>query len=84
MLVSQPVPYTSVRLQHHKLHENMSPYMNITDIETYTAFTGYSKNAPTRDYSLNSVGVNRVFGGVNSISIIATTYACGIIPEIQV
>ena len=62
----------------------MSPYMNIRDIETYTAFTGYSKNAPTRDYSLNSVGVNRVFGGVNSVSIIATTYACGIIPEIQV
>ena len=41
--------------------------MNITDIETYTAFTGYSKNAPTRDYSLNSSGVNRVFAGVNSI-----------------
>ncbi|XP_075646909.1 GABA transporter 1-like [Castanea sativa] len=44
---------------------------------------GYSKNAPTRDYSLNSSGVNRVFGGVNAVSIIATTYACGIIPEIQ-
>ena len=58
--------------------------MNITDIETYTAFTGYSKNSPTRDYSLNSSGVNRVFGGVNFVSIIATTYACGIILEIQV
>ena len=58
--------------------------MNITDIETNNAFTGYSKKAPTRDYSLNSSGVNRVFGGVNAVSIIATTYACGIIPEIQV
>ncbi|KAK7848739.1 gaba transporter 1 [Quercus suber] len=48
-----------------------------------TIHVGYSKNAPTRDYSLNSSGVNRVFGGVNAVSIIATTYACGIIPEIQ-
>ncbi|GMY23166.1 GABA transporter 1-like [Fagus crenata] len=44
---------------------------------------GHSKNAPTRDYSLNGSGENRVFGGVNAVSIIATTYACGIIPEIQ-
>lgn len=71
------------KTQHH-VTENMSLYMNITDIEPYTAFTGYSKNAPTRDHSLNSSGVNRVFGGVNAVSIIATTYACGIIPEIQV
>ncbi|XP_059434147.1 GABA transporter 1-like [Corylus avellana] len=44
---------------------------------------GYSRNAPIRDYSLKGSEVNRAFGAVNAVSIIATTYACGIIPEIQ-
>ncbi|KAE8038738.1 hypothetical protein FH972_011216 [Carpinus fangiana] len=44
---------------------------------------GYSKNAPIRDYSLKGSEVNRAFSAVNAVSIIATTYACGIIPEIQ-
>lgn len=44
---------------------------------------GNSKNAPPKDYSINGAMQNRVFGGFNAISIIATTYGNGIIPEIQ-
>ncbi|XP_027104840.1 GABA transporter 1 [Coffea arabica] len=46
-------------------------------------YVGYSKNAPSRDYSITGVGMNRVFGAFNAFSIIATTYGNGIIPEIQ-
>jgi hypothetical protein len=46
--------------------------------------TGFSKNAPNRDYSVNGSQEDRVFGAVNAVSIIVTTYACGIVPEIQV
>jgi hypothetical protein len=53
-------------------------------IYTSTCLTGHSKNAPTKDYSVNGSGENRVFGAANALSIIATTYACGIVPEIQV
>ncbi|KAK3015923.1 hypothetical protein RJ639_007690 [Escallonia herrerae] len=42
-----------------------------------------SKNAPPRDYAITGVGINRLFGAFNAISIIATTYGNGIIPEIQ-
>lgn len=45
---------------------------------------GNSMNAPTKDYSINGSKQNRVFGSFNAISIIATTYGNGIIPEIQV
>ncbi|KAF8403211.1 hypothetical protein HHK36_011310 [Tetracentron sinense] len=38
---------------------------------------------PTKDYSVNGDGKNRMFGAFNAISIIATTYGNGIIPEIQ-
>ncbi|XP_030965481.1 GABA transporter 1-like isoform X2 [Quercus lobata] len=46
-------------------------------------YIGYSKNAPTKDYSINGSAQNRVFGSFNAISIIATTFGNGIIPEIQ-
>ncbi|KAE8038739.1 hypothetical protein FH972_011217 [Carpinus fangiana] len=46
-------------------------------------YIGFSKNAPNRDYSVNGSQENRVFGAVNAVSIIVTTYACGIVPEIQ-
>ncbi|KAJ4720657.1 GABA transporter 1-like [Melia azedarach] len=46
-------------------------------------YIGNSKNAPTRDYSIDGSQVNRIFGAFNGISIISTTYGCGIIPEIQ-
>lgn len=46
--------------------------------------TGNSKNAPVRDYSITGSQTDHIFGASNGISIIATTYASGIIPEIQV
>ena len=45
---------------------------------------GNSKKAPPKNYSITGVGENRMFGFFNAISIIATTYGNGIIPEIQV
>ncbi|GMI86223.1 hypothetical protein like AT1G08230 [Hibiscus trionum] len=44
---------------------------------------GNSRNAPNKDYSIQGSKENRIFGAINGISIIATTYGCGIIPEIQ-
>ncbi|GAA0156969.1 hypothetical protein LIER_14334 [Lithospermum erythrorhizon] len=44
---------------------------------------GYSDKAPLRDYGIRATGINRMFGVFNAISIIATTYGNGIIPEIQ-
>ncbi|KAK9282683.1 hypothetical protein L1049_010903 [Liquidambar formosana] len=46
-------------------------------------YIGNSKDAPIQDYSVIGSRENRVFGAFNGISIIATTYASGIIPEIQ-
>ncbi|KAI9156461.1 hypothetical protein LWI28_007022 [Acer negundo] len=46
-------------------------------------YIGKSKDAPFRDYSMNGSQLNKVFGAFNGISIIATTFASGIIPEIQ-
>ncbi|KAJ6703473.1 hypothetical protein OIU85_029422 [Salix viminalis] len=44
---------------------------------------GLSKNAPSRDYSLESSGSARVFSAFTSISIIAAIFGNGILPEIQ-
>ncbi|KAL7159946.1 hypothetical protein ABFS83_01G062400 [Erythranthe nasuta] len=44
---------------------------------------GASKNAPPRDYSLESAASSRVFSAFTSISIIASIYGNGILPEIQ-
>ncbi|XP_057979521.1 GABA transporter 1-like isoform X2 [Malania oleifera] len=44
---------------------------------------GNSNNAPTKDYLVKASGMNHIFGAFNGISIIATAYASGIIPEIQ-
>jgi len=46
--------------------------------------TGHSKDAPPRHYSVRGSDADQLFGVFNGISIIATTYASGIIPEIQV
>ncbi|PON60675.1 Amino acid transporter, transmembrane domain containing protein [Parasponia andersonii] len=46
-------------------------------------YIGHSKDAPRRDYSVTGSKKDKVFGTFNAISIIATTYASGIIPEIQ-
>lgn len=44
---------------------------------------GLSKNAPPRDYSLESSKSARVFSAFTSISIIAAIFGNGILPEIQ-
>ncbi|XP_057967836.1 probable GABA transporter 2 isoform X2 [Malania oleifera] len=44
---------------------------------------GSSKNAPPRDYSLESSKSARVFSAFSSISIIAAIFGNGILPEIQ-
>ncbi|KAI6676594.1 hypothetical protein NL676_037390 [Syzygium grande] len=44
---------------------------------------GNSANAPPKDYSVVGSRADRLLGAFNGISIIATTYASGIIPEIQ-
>nr|CAN69750.1 hypothetical protein VITISV_009261 [Vitis vinifera] len=47
-------------------------------------YIGHSKTAPVKNYSVHGSGEHRLFGALNAISIIATTYGNGIIPEIQV
>ncbi|XP_062029526.1 probable GABA transporter 2 [Rosa rugosa] len=46
-------------------------------------YAGTSKNAPQRDYSLDSSASIRVFNAFTSISIIAAIFGNGILPEIQ-
>lgn len=53
-------------------------------VYNYNFLAGNSENAPDKDYSINGSQGNRVLGAFNAISIISTTYGCGIIPEIQV
>ncbi|PRQ56307.1 putative amino acid transporter, transmembrane domain-containing protein [Rosa chinensis] len=45
-------------------------------------YIGHTNNAPVKDYSVKGSTKDRYFGIFNGISIIATTYASGIIPEI--
>lgn len=45
---------------------------------------GTSKNAPPKDYTLESSASSRVFNAFTSISIIAAIFGNGILPEIQV
>ena len=47
-------------------------------------FAGLSKNAPPRDYSLESSKFSMVMSAFTSISIIAAIFGNGIVPEIQV
>ncbi|KAL1806020.1 hypothetical protein ACET3Z_029088 [Daucus carota] len=46
-------------------------------------YAATSKNAPSRDYSLEDSGASRIFSAFTSISIIAAIYGNGILPEIQ-
>ncbi|KAI3869468.1 hypothetical protein MKX03_031724 [Papaver bracteatum] len=46
-------------------------------------YIGMSSNAPPKDYTVKGSTINRLFGGLNAVAIIATTYGNGIIPEIQ-
>lgn len=53
--------------------------LNFTIVNTI----GNSSKGPEKSYSLKGDTENRVFGIFNALSIIATTYGNGIIPEIQ-
>ncbi|KAK2664248.1 hypothetical protein Ddye_002822 [Dipteronia dyeriana] len=44
---------------------------------------GFSRNAPPRDYTLESSKSSKVFSAFTSISIIAAIFGNGILPEIQ-
>ncbi|CAA7406578.1 unnamed protein product [Spirodela intermedia] len=46
-------------------------------------YAGSSARSPPKDYSLPAGGEDRLFGVLNALAIIATTYGNGIIPEIQ-
>ncbi|CAH9068932.1 unnamed protein product [Cuscuta europaea] len=46
-------------------------------------YAGTSKNAPSRDYSLESSSMSRMFSAFSSISIVAAIFGNGILPEIQ-
>ncbi|XP_074588905.1 putative GABA transporter 2 [Curcuma longa] len=46
-------------------------------------YAGYSKNAPTKDYSLDLSSIQRTYNAFTSISILASLYGNGILPEIQ-
>ncbi|KAL8495694.1 hypothetical protein ACS0TY_019710 [Phlomoides rotata] len=46
-------------------------------------YAGTSKNAPSRDYSLEASESSRLFSAFTSISIIAAIFGIGILPEIQ-
>ncbi|XVF23402.1 hypothetical protein REPUB_Repub13aG0034800 [Reevesia pubescens] len=46
-----------------------------------SVYIGSSKKAPTKDYSVKGSKQYQAFGTFNAISIIATTYGNGILPE---
>jgi hypothetical protein len=48
------------------------------------SLTGLSKEAPAKDYSLSSSKSEQTFNAFLSISILASVFGNGILPEIQV
>ncbi|XP_039038273.1 GABA transporter 1-like [Hibiscus syriacus] len=82
-----PLVLAQIPSFHSLRHINLASLLLIL---AYTALVvagsihiGNSRNAPNKDYSVHGSKENRIFGVINGISIIATTYGCGIIPEIQ-
>lgn len=68
-----------------KNHQSLSDFPLYIHSFIYSNFlSGKSKNAPSKDYSIKGSQENQFFSAINAISIISTTYASGIIPEIQV
>ncbi|MED6206413.1 hypothetical protein PIB30_026506 [Stylosanthes scabra] len=54
-----------------------------TCVTVGSIYIGHSKHAIPKHYSVKGSNVDQLFGVFNGISIIATAYACGIVPEIQ-
>ncbi|TKY51700.1 GABA transporter 1 [Spatholobus suberectus] len=70
-------------LRHINLISLILSVMYATCVTVGSIYIGHSKNAPPRHYSVRGSDADQLFGVFNGISIIATTYASGIIPEIQ-
>ncbi|RDX62414.1 GABA transporter 1 [Mucuna pruriens] len=70
-------------LRHINLISLILSVMYATCVTVGSIVIGHSKDAPPRNYSLRGSNVDQLFGVFNGISIIATAYASGIIPEIQ-
>ncbi|XP_043694706.1 GABA transporter 1-like isoform X2 [Telopea speciosissima] len=68
-------------------------HINLVSLILYLAYSlctvvgsiyiGKSKNTTHKNYSVNGHGVNQMYAIFNAISITATTYGNGILPEIQ-
>ncbi|KAJ7520903.1 hypothetical protein O6H91_19G028700 [Diphasiastrum complanatum] len=81
LLLSQLPSFHSLR--HINLVSLITCLGYSTCVVSGAIYTGHSKNAPKRDYSLSSSPSIKLFNAFSSLSIIATTYGNGIIPEIQ-
>ncbi|KAL2324906.1 hypothetical protein Fmac_023964 [Flemingia macrophylla] len=70
-------------LRHVNLISLILSVLYATCVAVGSIYIGHSKDAPPRNYSIRGSDADQLFGVFNGISIIATTYASGIIPEIQ-
>ncbi|KAK7391473.1 hypothetical protein VNO78_19889 [Psophocarpus tetragonolobus] len=70
-------------LRHVNMISLILSVLYATCVTVGSIYIGHSKNAPPRHYSVRGSDADRLFGVFNGISIIATAYASGIIPEIQ-
>ncbi|KAG4908180.1 hypothetical protein AAZX31_20G175600 [Glycine max] len=70
-------------LRHVNMISLILSVLYATCVTIGSIYIGHSKNAPPRHYSVRGSDADQLFGVFNGISIIATTYASGIIPEIQ-
>ncbi|KAK7279535.1 hypothetical protein RJT34_24588 [Clitoria ternatea] len=70
-------------LRHINLISLILCVLYATCVTVGSIYIGHSKDAPPRHYSVRGSDADKLFGVFNGISIIATTYASGIIPEIQ-
>ncbi|KAL9317895.1 hypothetical protein ACSQ67_014412 [Phaseolus vulgaris] len=81
LLLAQLPSFHSLR--HVNLISLILSILYATCVTVGSIYIGHSKDAPPRHYSVRGSDADQLFGVFNGISIIATTYASGIIPEIQ-
>ncbi|CAJ1976659.1 unnamed protein product [Sphenostylis stenocarpa] len=81
MILAQLPSFHSLR--HVNMISLVLSVLYATCVTVGSIYIGHSKDAPPRHYSVRGSDADQLFGVFNGISIIATTYASGIIPEIQ-
>ncbi|CAI0408637.1 unnamed protein product [Linum tenue] len=81
MVLSQMPSFHSLR--HINLASLLLSFGYTFLVVAASIYAGMSKHAPSRDYSLESAPSHRVFSAFTSISIIASIFGNGILPEIQ-